>query len=165
MNEKLLNKIITVAYGDANFFDQIFVRVLALKNNEVKSVFNEYSLTAKEVKNLKQKNYNVKTDFTVVINKTRKRKTNYNPAFAVLSAVIIVSLITVFIFNNTSTQTAHYSNKEIDLAKKQVEKSLFVVSRILNATEKTVTEDIIIKKVSNPIRKRLSILNDLLSGG
>ena len=54
MNEKLLNRIISVAYGDADFFEKLKIYFLAAGNSEVKRLLSEYKATAKAVHKLEQ---------------------------------------------------------------------------------------------------------------
>ena len=54
MNDKLLEKIISVAYGDASFIDKIKIQRLAKKNKEVKELWESYRQTAAEVHKLKE---------------------------------------------------------------------------------------------------------------
>lgn len=54
INEKLLNRIISVAYGDANIVDKIKINVLALRNPEIKRLLAEYKITARSIGNLEK---------------------------------------------------------------------------------------------------------------
>ena len=52
MEEKLLNKIISVAYRDANLLDKLKINWLAKKNLEVKKLLSEYKIIANQTHNL-----------------------------------------------------------------------------------------------------------------
>ena len=46
IDEKLLDKIIAVAYSDAGLYDRIIVWVKSKNNPEIKGLLDEYKLTA-----------------------------------------------------------------------------------------------------------------------
>ena len=48
MKEKLLNRIISVAYDDANLLEKFRIYRLASKDPKVKSVLNEYKKVANQ---------------------------------------------------------------------------------------------------------------------
>ncbi len=42
LNKNLIDKIISVAYGDSGFIDWIYIHFKAITSDEVKSLLNEY---------------------------------------------------------------------------------------------------------------------------
>ncbi len=44
IDEKLLEKIIAVAYSDAVWYDRMVVRINAMRNPEIKELLDEYKL-------------------------------------------------------------------------------------------------------------------------
>ena len=55
IDEKLLDKIIAVAYGDAGLYDRLIVWMHARRDPEIKTLLDEYRLTAYSVHSLDEK--------------------------------------------------------------------------------------------------------------
>ena len=52
MNEKLANRIISVAYGDVSLWEKFKIRQLAKKNPAVNSMLDEYTKIAEQTHNI-----------------------------------------------------------------------------------------------------------------
>jgi len=54
LNPVLIDKIINVAYGDANFFERMIVNWKASRISEVRKVLEEYKTTANSVHDVRK---------------------------------------------------------------------------------------------------------------
>ncbi len=177
IDEKLMEKIIRTAYGDANIIEKLFVKLKAKNNPEVKKLFDDYRKTASAVRNIplfkypehqvnntlkkmkitpvKEKSYLL--DFVWLI---AKRPLLSSATFA----IVIASFVTVF-WANRANMEQQYSKAEIVLAEQQVKESLNIVGRVLKRTQLKVEEEIINERVKEPLHKSFNIINNLFIGG
>ena len=176
IDEKLLDKIITVAYGDAGLYDRLIVWVNARRDPEIKKLMDEYRLTASSVHSLDEKKLpeaNLKSLYHKI---GQGGKTNpavpfiYSFNFSkplVSSAVIgfiIITIVSVLLFYNPA-QEQKYTKTEIELAQQQLGESLAIVNKVFKNTEKKIDVEVLSKHVSKPLNKGLIYLNDYLIGG
>ena len=176
INEKQLNRIISVAYGDAGFIDKIRIYFLAARNKEINRLLVEYKITAGAIKNIEKKDCpdeileNVKNNtgfekeglFTPA--KNFLYTLIYKPVFTTVVILVMASFITLFfLFNNTSRNK--YSEKQIQLAEKQVKQSLVLVNKIFNRTANKLENDILKEQVAKPVHEGVSTINELFRGG
>lgn len=176
INEKLLNKIISAAYGDANFLEKIRIHFLAARNNEVKKLLAEYKITAKAVEEIKPEECpaeileNIKRNTSIEDNNLFSPVLKflhaflYKPAIATIAVLILVSGMIFFAFFN-KTGKDQYSKAQVQLAEKQVKESLVLVNKIFNKTADKVENDILKKQVAKPVYEGISIINNLFKGG
>ena len=54
IDDSLLDKIVSVAYGDAGWMDRVIVYKIAKKNPLINQLLNEYKLTADSIHNIKE---------------------------------------------------------------------------------------------------------------
>jgi len=174
IEEELLNKIISVAYGDAGLFDKLLVNRLARKYSEVKTILNDYRKTANDVKKIKEEKCpdellaRIK-DKTIDVNKNSK--TFISDFFSVMfvspvvSTVLVVIVIGVIIFGVflKSPREYKYSQKEIELADKQTKQALAIVGKIFNETNITLNEEVFKSRVTKPIRESMNVVNELFA--
>jgi len=174
INENLLNKIISVAYGDADLFDKLLVDRLAKKHSEVKVLLNEYKKTACDVKKIKEEKcpneilVRIK-DKTIDVNKNSK--TFFSDFFSVIfvSPVVSTALVLVVVgvvLYGVFVKTPHehnYSQKEIELADKQTKQALAIVGKIFNETNITLKEEVFKSRVTKPIRESMNVVNELFA--
>ncbi len=176
MNEKLLNKIISVAYDDANIIDKIRIYRLAKKNDEIKNILEKYKLSAEKINNLTEEevseqvitNVNNKTK-----NKTTKNKSLLNDLYylvfskpAIVSAVLgffILAIVSTFIFKRSEIKE-QYTIQEIKTADQNVKQSLALIASIFNKTKTTIEVDILSKQVGKPVHSGFNVVNDLFIG-
>jgi predicted PurR-regulated permease PerM len=178
LDQKLINKIIRVAYGDAGIVDQIYIRLKASSNEKIKELLEEYKQTANAVHTIKQENVPDQIIKSVKNYATSEQK-NYSssklsylislifrkkviPAAAL--ATILVIIISFLLFRNP-TPTQKYSKAEIELAEKQFRKSLAIVGEAFDKAEKDFSNEIINKQVNKNLNKGYSLVNNILTGG
>lgn len=175
IDEKLLEKIISVAYGNAGFIDKLKIRHLAKKYPEVKETLDDYKKTAEELKGLEfeacpeELIKNVET----IINIEKKTKRSF--AFdlysifitkPLYSAAALTVLIIAIIFSTAidrNYQEPEYSTQEVLLASEQVEKALAIIGKVFNNARNTIKQDILTKQVSRPLNESVKSVNELFS--
>ena len=176
IDEKLLDKIIAVAYSDAGLYDRMVVWINVRRDPEIKGLLDEYKLTASSVHSLDEKKL-PETNLKSVYHKIgQTEKTNPVVPFIhsfnfskplVSSAVIgfiIITIVSVLLFYNPAPEQK-YTKTEIELAQQQLGESLAIVNKVFQNTEKTLDAEVISKHVSKPLNKGLIYLNDYLIGG
>ena len=176
MNEKLLNRIISVAYRDADFLEKLKIYFLAAGNSEVKRLLSEYKATAKAVHKLEQEECPQEI-LARVKNNTLNKENNFTSKLVkllyaflykpVLTTAVILVLATgmMFLILFNKPEQKQYSKAQIHLAEKQVKQSLALVSKVFNRTANRVENDIIKKQVAKPVNEGISTINDLFKGG
>jgi hypothetical protein len=165
MDEKLLNRIISAAYGDSSMAERLRIRRIVKTDPEAKRVYDSYRNTAKKVYALPEE-----VCPPEILEKTKK-KININvvqrnqflrpaAAFAVIFIAAVIAL-----FSLLDPKQPEYTAHEIREADVQARQSLALVNRILNRTTSTIGNEILPEKVSKPVQKGLTIINNLLIGG
>ncbi len=175
IEEKILDRIIKVAYGDGNFFERISVKIRAKNNPEIQKLLHEYSLTAgllyemsdekcpdelpvKVSKKIEKGNHSwLFTDklFDVLIRK---------PVISAAAVVLIAGVISVYI-SKQHRAVPDYSKQQVVLAEKQVKETLALVDKVFQNTRKTLENDVLKKQVSPPINEGINVINNLFKGG
>jgi len=176
IDEKLLDKIIAVAYSDAGLYDRMVVWINVRRDPEIKGLLDEYKLTASSVHSLDEKKL-PETNLKSVYHKIgQTEKTNPVVPFIhsfnfskplVSSAVIgfiIITIVSVLLFYNPAPEQK-YTKTEIELAQQQLGESLAIVNKVFQNAERKLDIEVISKHVSKPLNKGLIYLNDYLIGG
>ncbi len=175
IDEKLLDKIIAVAYSDAGLYDRMVVWINARRDPEIEKILAEYKLTAKSVHQL------IETDLPESMLSSVRRRTAGKPqndfigsiiySFAskpILSAstvgIIIITIVSILLFYNPPPEQK-YTKVEIELAQQQLGESLAIVNKVFQNTENKLDIEVISKHVSKPLNKGLIYLTDYLIGG
>ncbi len=169
MNTELENKIISVAYGDADIFTKLKIRLLAYRNSEVKKLLDEYSRTAAKVKETKRdileqiKLNNIKTPVPVSGN-------NSTPVFYYLfskplipAAALIVALFITLLFILRKPRP-EYTEAEIRLAEKQVKETIVLVGEVFEKTKYKLEKDILAERVGRPFFRTTKVLEKYIGG-
>lgn len=178
-HQKIVNKIINVAYGDASIVDKLYVKWKTRRDKDLKKLFTEYRNTALTVHKLHQENLpEHAVDF--IMSKTISEEKNKNilqlisayiyeilgsklmPA-AVLSLAIII-MISIFIFKEPADQNK-YSNAQIELAEKQFKQTIAIVGKAFNKAESSFNNEIMEKQVNKKLNKGYYLINNILIGG
>lgn len=177
IDEKLIEKIIRTAYGDAGLIEKFIVNRKAKKDLVIKQLLNEYKSAAYAVKSIPP--YECPGH---LLNDALKRKQisslkekSYMPDVLGLSAkqlaisaaaftVVIVAFITALLVNRVDVEP-QYTQTEIKVAEEQVKESLVIVGRVFKKTRIRLEEEIIGKQVKEPLNKGFKILNNLFIGG
>lgn len=174
ISEELLNKIISVAYGDAGIWDRFSVNRLAGKYPEVKSILDEYKETASEVSKINEAECPSEI-LNRVENTTIKTGTHTNSCIRdllnliflrpVLSAAVVIVLIgfTVYGILDNRMPEQNYTMAEIQIADKQAMEALAIVGRVFEQTNITLKEEVLNSRVAKPIRESMGIVNDFLT--
>ena len=176
MKEELLNKIISVAYGDANLKDKISIYFLSLKNEEIKKALNEHRKIAAAAHNLEleecPENLIEKVSASINVQNLRSQSmfTDLYSIFfrrpvltGAMATVIILAVISTFIFERPEIKQ-QYTQQQIEQADSEVKYSLSLVANVLNKTKNTIEKDVLQDKVNKPIKESLFIINDYLQG-
>jgi|GEM_PF-506865 hypothetical protein len=174
ISENLLNKIISVAYGDANILDRYKVYRLASKYSEVKNLLNSYKKTAADVHKIGEDECPEEL-ISLIESRTTKisgRADTFTADFfavlfnrPIVSAavtIIMIGFLTYGIIENRAPRY-EYSRDEIELADQQARQALAIVGKIFEQTNTTLKEEVLNSRVAKPIRESVDIVNDLLS--
>jgi hypothetical protein len=176
---ELIDKIISVAYGDASIIDKIIVMWKAASDENVKNILEEYRATADKVcklQNLNLPGYVIEN----VSNKISSQKTEEG-IFAKISfsfftifsrktipltasGILVLTIISFLIFNK-QTPTHQYTKAEIELAENQLKQSLAIVGKVFTKVEKNFSEDILNKQLNKKLSKGYYLVNNILTGG
>ena len=176
MDENLINRIISVAYNDASFFEKQRIYKLAENDPNVKKLLEQHRRIADQshrikiddcpdyiVENIKQKN-------------TTKSATGNSLFFDIYSFVfrrpaVSASILSLFVLALISSLIIkrpeihqQYSKQEIELADQQVKHSLALIAGVFKKTSNTVENDILTERVSRPIKESFNLVNDYLQG-
>ena len=175
IEERMLDKIIRVAYGEGNIFDRMVVSIRSKNNPQIKKLLEEYSLTVSVLNNIKSE----KCPSELSNNVYKKiAVNNYSNSFTdklfdvlfkkfVISAaaiIIITGVISIYIINQKRA-VPYYSEKQVVLAEKQVKESLALIDRVFQNTGKTVKDDVLKKQVAPPLKEGIYVINNLFKGG
>ena len=178
-DQKPIDKIIRVAYGDAGIFDWLHITIKSLTNDEIKSLLEEYRQTANVVHKLKGEevpehiNERIKSITGGTIkSESLTTKISFvifsffsNKAIpATVIGVLIVIIVSIFIFKEP-TPTHQYSKAEIELAQKQLQKSLAIVGRTFQKAEKSFSEEILKNQINKNLNRGYYLVNNILIGG
>jgi len=180
IDEKLLDKIIAVAYKDAGLYDRLIVWMNARKDQEIKRILNEYKLTASSVHSLDEEKLpdaNLKDVYHKIGQREKSEPAvpfihsfihsfDFSKPLVSSAAIglIIIAVASVLLFHNPQPEQK-YSRAEIELAQKQFEHSLAIVGKVFQDAEEKLDTEVISKHVSKPLNKGLDFLNDYLIGG
>ena len=179
ITEELLNKIISVAYNDASYFNKIRIYRAAAKNPKVLKILSSYKETANKVKQIKEDVYAedlIKPINSEVILTRKSQKTFLSDLFAIIyrrpiisvavTLILILTIITALIINKPVhyNYQQNYSQTEIIKAGKEARYALEIVGRVFNRTNSTLRKEILDKKVSKPIRESIGLINNLFKG-
>lgn len=176
INDEFIDKIISVAYGEAGFVDKIKVRKAAEKDPEVRKLLEEYRETAGVLELMKKE----KCPDKVVADAERKTGVDvhrvsfwqkffgilaYRPAFSVAAAVIVTLTFATVLIDEHSGNSPQYTQAQVVTAERQVKESLAIIGRVFNITEDQLQNEVIKKQVVPPLRQSISIVNNLFKGG
>lgn len=177
LNEEMLNKIISVAYGDATLRDKFIVMRAAKQNPNIRETLNSYKQNAKDVDALREEEYpddllkNVFRKNIPVFKKTSSFLFDlYSTVFsrpiisAITTIVLITTIVTTLIVNRPTQISYHYSQAEINNADQQARKAFAIVGKFFKQTQITLENEIMGKRVAKPINDGIGIVNNILEG-
>ncbi len=176
LEPELVDKIISVAYGDASITERIIVNWKASRNDEVRKVLEEYKATANSVHSIRKEKLP-----EYVIESVRRRIEFENETESLISkiyfalfrkpifsaavvGIFVLALVSVLIFKQPAS-TSKYSKTEIELAQQQLGESIAIVNKVFNKVEKKLDKEIINDRVNKQLNKGLNLVNEYLIGG
>lgn len=169
ISEDYLDKIISVAYGDAGVIDRLKIYFDSFKNKKVKELLNEFKATANEVHSIKEEAYagilpEVKSNpiSTMVSSLGIFLK---RPALSSAFVLIVIGSIAGYLLIKNNAKYNGYTKSEITLAEMQAKESFAIVAEIFSRTSNKMKEDILNKKLNDPIKRSFNIFNNYLIGG
>lgn len=175
IDEKLLEKIVSVAYGNAGFIDKLGVRRLAKKYPEVKEALENYEKTAKELKKMDFSTCpdelieNVEKLINIDKKKERSLFSDLGSIFItkpLYSAAAVTIFVIAILFSTTlerNFEHSEFSKQEVEVAGEQVEKALALIGKVFNTARTTIEKDILTKQVSNPLNESVKSVNELFT--
>ena len=176
ISQKLIDKILNVAYGDASITERIIVFWKATRNDEVMRILEEYKATAKFVHNINKEKlpeYVVKSVHRRIEFENESENLISKIYFALFSKPIFsaavaslfaLAIISTFIFRQPAT-TLEYSEAEIELAQQQLGESIAIVNKVFIKAEQKLEKEIINDRVSKQLNKGFNLINEYLIGG
>lgn len=118
MNEKLTNKIISVAYNDANLADKFYISLRSIGNRKIKNMLEEYRVTAKSVNSINEMvcpeylfNYILPNEVEAG-NKKNFMRFSQKPAFILSSAFAVATMIYILLTNIDRNNQDYVSEME-----------------------------------------------------
>ncbi|MBS3944502.1 MAG: hypothetical protein KGZ42_03315 [Melioribacter sp.] len=175
LGDDLKKKIISVAYGDANILDRVYVLWLARTNKNVKKDLDEVKRTAELVHSMEEQcpdeliarlklnkypvpksKSSILTDFiSIIINR---------PAASVFVTIaLLITVVLSIILNRPAKQ--QYSHTEIQKANEEARYALQLIGNVMTNTKEKLEKEIITEHVVKPIGQGIEIVNKLLIKG
>ncbi len=175
IDDKLLEKIISVAYGDAKFSDKIEIYRLSKIDSNVKKILNGFKETVVQLSSIRNENCPEE-----IINKVysetgiANRKSSLNeriqfiifskPVYAAASVLILMTTLLFLVFRQPEPQQK-YSKAEVEKAELQVKQTLVFVGGIFKKTGENLEDNILPDEVGKPFNKGLNTVKNILNGG
>lgn len=173
VSEKLISKIISVAYGNASWIDRIQVKKLIKKDLEIKALYENYCKTAEIVHSLKIEEYeNKQVVPEEQFNAVYKNKSTIEEIYSIFlgkpivySSAVTVLLISILfsVFSNREITYNGYTLAEVKKANIDSRQAISIVAGIFNKTSTTLKTDILYKEVSAPIKEGINTVNKLFN--
>jgi len=175
LDDRMLNKIISAAYGDASIRDKFFVMKAVSRDPEIRNLFNSYKRTAGEIKKLIEEDCpsellgSIKTvPLTKTINSfffDFYSVVFSRPIVSALTTVIMVAAIAIaLIVNKPVRLNIKYTQTEILTADQQARKAFAIVGKFFSQTQSMLENEIIGGRVAKPINEGIGIVNNLFEG-
>lgn len=171
ISDELLEKIISVAYGNASILETYQVKRLIRGDENLKKIFDDYRNTAKMVHSIKIKKFEKELNFVVDSNNPKKkRKSLLDEIYSlflgkpfVYSAAVSVLIISIIfsIFSNRELTFNGYTTAEVEQANRESKQAIMIVANLFTKTGKTLKTDILYKEVSKPINEGINTVNNL----
>lgn len=177
MNEKTIEKIISVAYGDAGIWDRIYIGMLAMKNREAAELLKEYRKTAGEVHSLREEEYPEESVEKVLSRAGIKEKQRISfkadlfgifinrPLAASAAAFALVGLLAITLFITTREPELKYSHEELTKAEEDTRVVFKAINEILNGAGSLIIEDVLKERVAAPISENLNKVSNIIKEG
>jgi hypothetical protein len=172
---EMLDRIISVAYGDASLSDRIRVMIAASGNKEVRDLLIEYRKTAGEVRLIREEEVprellkSVKERTVAGIGSGRGFANDLlslvftRPLAAAAANVILIAAIVTSLVINKPVEYK-YTQGQVAAAEKQTKYALALVGKIFKETHMTLEKEVLEKAVAKPFQQSVGIVNNLLEG-
>lgn len=169
ISEELLDRIISVAYGNASFLEKRRIEKLASKNETVKELLNEYRSTANTVHSIPKEEYEGKLKLKTI---SEPNSSMFDDVYLILIAkplvsaaatILLIFAITFSLFNNRELTYEGYSLAEVQKANLESKQALLIVNKIFSKATQQLTDDILINEVSKPIKEGMNTVNKLFN--
>ena len=172
IEEKYLDKIIQVAYGEGNLFEKLSVYFRAKKDPSVKNLLDEYRLTASVLDSMKNEKCPENLVSRTAVQVSGGRRFSWKlfdgllkkPVITAAAAVLIAVIFSLYMIE-TQKSKPQYSKVRIMQAELEVKKSLVIIDRVFKNTRSTLENDVLKKQVSPPIREGINVVHNLFNGG
>lgn len=179
LDQRVIDKIIEVAYGDAGIFDWLYIRSKSLRNNEIKLLLEEYRQTADVVHQLKEEKvpeYITERTKHITGGKIKSESLTTKISFAIFSflsnkaipvavfGILFIAIVSIFLFEEPIS-THKYSKAEIELAQKQLKQSLAIVGRTFQKAERSFSKDVLNDQINKNLNRGYFLVNNILIGG
>jgi hypothetical protein len=160
--EQYLNKIISVAYGDASFWDKIKIYFDALGNTAVKEILYEYKETSKQVHMISYEEYQGEIPVKFSNTKAWIFDNLYiffkRPIISTAMVLMIIGGAVGYFIINSGHSSPQYTEQELRIADQQAKESFALVASIFDRTKNELKNKIFNEKVNKPINKGLTIV-------
>ena len=169
ISEELLDRIISVAYGNASFLEKRRIEKLASKNEKAHELLNEYKSTANAVHSIQKEEYEGKLKLQTI---SEPNSSMFDDVYLILIAkplvsaaatIILIFAITFSLFNNRELTYEGYSLAEVQKANLESKQALLIVNKIFSKATQQLTDDILINEVSKPIKEGMNTVNKLFN--
>lgn len=167
IDDKLHDRIISVAYGNASFLEKYRINKLALKDENVKQILDEYSNIAKAVHSIQKEEFAGKPKIKSILDEQKSFIDDFylilvgKPAISFIAGLLLVFAITFSLINNQELSYEGYSVAEVKQASIETKQALLIVSEIFSKTEDKIKYEILTEEVSKPINKGMNTVNKL----
>lgn len=169
ISEHLLNRIISVAYGNASFIEKYKISRLASKDESINEILVQYRETAKAVHSIPKEEYDG-TRFVKPISVSRKSIFDDiylivigKPVVSMVASILLIVAITFAVINNRELKYDNYSVAEVERANLETKQALIIVNKIFSKTGSLIKYDILGNEVSKPIKNGMNTVNKLFN--
>jgi cytochrome c1 len=177
MNDKLIEKIISTAYGDAGLIDKLHIYILSLRNREVRELLNEYRSTARAVHSAKEEELpEDKTEMLYALAGGRRRtKTAFlfdilsiftaKPVVASVTAFAVMALVITTMFVKNPQPETVYSDEEIINAAAQTKQVFQILNEAFDHAKVVVEDKVLKENVAKPINESYKKITRIIKEG
>lgn len=173
IDEQLLEKIVSVAYGNAGFFEKRKIEKLARENEEVRELLEEYSETAKSLHSVEMENCPEeilkKVEEQIHFGKEEKNSIFVEiysvfvskPIVSAAAAAVLVVILLFSVVIDREKFDDDFTNTEVVAAHEQVKQSLAMIGKIFKRTTNTLETEILGTRVGKPVNTGIKEVNNL----
>jgi len=179
LEQKLTDKIIKVAYGDAGIADRVYIYLKTVTKKEIKKLLEEYQRTARAVHDVKLEDtpvhlINSVKSYTKVKEQSDSITSKLSYGFftllgkkaipATALGIVLFLIVSFFVFR-TPAPANKYSKAEIELAEKQFRQSMAIVGEAFKNAENSFSHEVLTKQVNKNLNRGYYLVNNILTGG